>query len=35
MELVRPGRLDLMPQLTHIFGLERIVAGYELFGEKR
>jgi len=35
MELVRHGRLDLKPMLTHTFPLERIVEAYELFGERR
>jgi len=35
MELVRHGRLDLRPLLTHTFPLERIVEAYELFGERR
>lgn len=35
MELVRHGRLDLTPLLTHRFPLDRIVEAYELFGERR
>jgi alcohol dehydrogenase len=35
MELVRHGRLDLQPLLTHTFPLERITEAYELFGERR
>ncbi len=35
MELVRHGRLDLTPFLTHTFPLERITGAYELFGERR
>lgn len=35
MELVRHGRLDLMPLLTHTFPLSRIVEAYDLFGGRR
>jgi threonine dehydrogenase-like Zn-dependent dehydrogenase len=35
MELVRHGRLDLTPLLTHKFPLERITEAYSLFGERR
>jgi 2-desacetyl-2-hydroxyethyl bacteriochlorophyllide A dehydrogenase len=35
MELVRHGRLDLTPLLTHTFPLERITEAYKLFGERR
>jgi len=35
MELVRRGRLDLTPLLTHTFPLERITEAYKLFGERR
>jgi alcohol dehydrogenase len=35
MELVRHGRLDLRPLLTHTFSLERITDAYKLFGERR
>jgi alcohol dehydrogenase len=35
MELVRHGRLDLEPLLTHSFRLDQIVEAYQLFGEKR
>ena len=35
MELVRHGRLDLRPLLTHKFPLERITEAYELFGNRR
>ncbi len=35
MELVRHGRLDLRPLLTHTFSLDRITEAYELFGQKR
>jgi len=35
MEIVRRGRVDLTPLLTHTFSLDEIAAGYELFGERR
>ena len=35
MELVRHGRLDLRPLLTHKFPLDRITEAYKLFGERR
>ena len=35
MDLVRHGRLDLRPLLTHTFSLERIAEAYELFGQRR
>jgi len=35
MELVRHGRLDLRPLLTHKFPLDRITEAYELFGNRR
>jgi alcohol dehydrogenase len=35
MELVRQGRLDLTPLLTHTFSLDRITEAYQLFGERR
>ena len=35
MELVRRGRLDLTPLLTHSFALKDILAAYKLFGERR
>ncbi len=35
MELVRHGRLDLTPLLTHTFSLEQITEAYRLFGERR
>ena len=35
MELVRHGRLDLTPLLTHTFSLDRIAEAYELFGKRR
>jgi threonine dehydrogenase-like Zn-dependent dehydrogenase len=35
MEVVRHGRVDLTPLLTHTFPLDRIAEGYSLFGERR
>jgi 2-desacetyl-2-hydroxyethyl bacteriochlorophyllide A dehydrogenase len=35
MELVRHGRLELRPLLTHTFPLDRITEAYKLFGERR
>jgi alcohol dehydrogenase len=35
MKLVRHGRLDLRPLLTHTFPLDRITEAYKLFGERR
>jgi threonine dehydrogenase-like Zn-dependent dehydrogenase len=35
MALVEYGRVDLAPLLTHTVSLDRIVEGYELFGERR
>ena len=35
MELVRHGKLDLMPLLTHTFSLDEITKAYKLFGERR
>jgi alcohol dehydrogenase len=35
MELVRHGRLDLTPLLTHSFPLANIVEAYAVFGERR
>jgi alcohol dehydrogenase len=35
MELVRSGRVDLTPLLTHTFPFDRILAAYELFGGRR
>lgn len=34
MEVVRHGRVDLTPLLTHTFPLERIAEGYRVFGER-
>jgi threonine dehydrogenase-like Zn-dependent dehydrogenase len=34
MEVVRSGRVDLTPLLTHTFPLERITEAYDLFGER-
>lgn len=35
MEIVRHGRLDLRPLLTHTFLLDRITEAYELFGQRK
>jgi threonine dehydrogenase-like Zn-dependent dehydrogenase len=35
MEVVRSGRVDLTPLLTHTFPLEKIDDAYELFGERQ
>ena len=35
MEIVRSGRIDLTPLLTHTFSLDEIGDAYELFGERR
>jgi threonine dehydrogenase-like Zn-dependent dehydrogenase len=35
MEMVRTGRLDLTPLLTHTFPLEQITDAYELFGSRK
>jgi threonine dehydrogenase-like Zn-dependent dehydrogenase len=35
MELVRHGRLDLVPLITHTFSLDRIVEAYQLFGHRQ
>jgi alcohol dehydrogenase len=35
LELVRYGKLDLTPLLTHRFSLDKIGEAYELFGERR
>ena len=34
MEMVRHGRLDLVPLITHSFRLEQIVEAYNLFGSR-
>jgi threonine dehydrogenase-like Zn-dependent dehydrogenase len=34
MEVVRTGRVDLTPLLTHRFSLDQIADGYKLFGER-
>lgn len=34
MEVVRHGRIDLAPLLTHTFKLENIAEAYELFGAR-
>ena len=35
IEVVRAGRVDLTPLLTHTFALEYIVDAYDLFGSRR
>jgi alcohol dehydrogenase len=35
MELVRTGRMDLTPLLTHVFSLEQMPEAYQLFGERK
>ncbi|HEU4597781.1 MAG TPA: alcohol dehydrogenase catalytic domain-containing protein [Pyrinomonadaceae bacterium] len=35
MEMVKSGRVDLTPLLTHTFSLDDIVEAYALFGERR
>jgi threonine dehydrogenase-like Zn-dependent dehydrogenase len=35
MEVVKNGRVDLTPLLTHTFPLDRITEAYEFFGERR
>src|SRR5579864_7629590 len=35
IELVRHGRLDLVPMITHRYSLDNIVEAYKLFGERR
>ena len=35
MEMVRNGRVDLTPLLTHTFSLDEIAEAYKLFGERR
>jgi threonine dehydrogenase-like Zn-dependent dehydrogenase len=34
MEVVRHGRVDLTPLLTHTFPLDRITEAYDVFGER-
>ena len=34
MEVVRHGRVDLRPLLTHTFALDQIGEAYDLFGER-
>jgi alcohol dehydrogenase len=34
IELVRHGRLDLVPLITHTFSLDKIVDAYKLFGDR-
>jgi len=34
MEVVKAGRVDLTPLLTHIVPLEKIEEGYKIFGER-
>jgi threonine dehydrogenase-like Zn-dependent dehydrogenase len=34
MEVVRTGRVDLTPLLTHNFSLDQITQGYRIFGER-
>lgn len=34
MEVVRHGRVDLTPLLTHTFPLDRINEGYRVFGDR-
>jgi threonine dehydrogenase-like Zn-dependent dehydrogenase len=34
MEVVRRGRVDLTPLLTHTFSLDKIGEAYDLFGER-
>jgi threonine dehydrogenase-like Zn-dependent dehydrogenase len=35
IELVRHGRVDLRPLLTHTFSLDSIVEAYDLFASRR
>jgi len=35
MELVRGGRIDLSPLITHDFALKDIAEAYALFGERK
>jgi threonine dehydrogenase-like Zn-dependent dehydrogenase len=34
MEVVRHGRVDLTPLLTHTYALDDITEAYDLFGER-
>jgi threonine dehydrogenase-like Zn-dependent dehydrogenase len=34
MEVVRAGRVDLTPLLTHTVALDQIEQGYKIFGER-
>ena len=34
MEVVRSGRVDLTPLLTHTVSLDEIAEGYRIFGER-
>ena len=34
MEVVRAGRVDLTPLLTHVVPLDEIERGYKIFGER-
>jgi alcohol dehydrogenase len=34
MEVVRHGRVDLTPMLTHTFSLDQIKDAYDLFGNR-
>ena len=34
IEMVRHGRLDLTPKLTHVFPLDKIGEAYRIFGER-
>ena len=35
MEMVRTGRVDLRPLLTHVYPLDRIGEAYALFADRR
>jgi threonine dehydrogenase-like Zn-dependent dehydrogenase len=35
MEVIRSGRVDLKPMVTHRFKLDEIEAAYDLFGHQR